>query len=77
MANEAIHCESFSSIGNYSQRSLNANEILEFDINGCTAYVKVPTSLSALIVVLGDNSPSISTVGSIDVQLDKNGIYFQ
>lgn len=77
MANEAIHCESFSSVGDHSQRSLNANEILEFDINGCTAYVKVPTSLSALIVVLGDNSPSISTVGSIDVQLDKNGIYFQ
>ena len=74
MSNEAIHCENFSSIGSYTQKSLKENEYLKVDIKETTVYIKMPASLSALIVVLGDSSPKTETVSSVSEQLDKNGV---
>jgi hypothetical protein len=74
MSNEAIHCENFSSIGSSTQKSLKENEYLKVDIKETTVYIKMPTSLSALIVVLGDSSPKTETVSSVSEQLDKNGV---
>lgn len=48
--------------------------ILKVDIKETTVYIKMPASLSALIVVLGDSSPKTETVSSVSEQLDKNGV---
>ena len=36
--------------------------------------VKMPVSLSAIVIVLGDNSPNDSTENSTSFELDENGV---
>ena len=43
-------------------------------IGDTTATVKMPVSLSAKVIVLGDNSPSIKTENSTSAALDENGV---
>ncbi len=74
MSNEATHCENFSSIGNYTQLSLTENSFLVAEIGGGTATVKIPASMSALVITLGDSSPNISTQSSVSATLDQNGV---
>ena len=39
-----------------------------------TATVKMPASINALVITLGDSSPSITTESSVSVTLDGNGV---
>ncbi len=39
-----------------------------------TVTIKMPVSLSAMVIVLGDNSPSLKTESSVSVTLDENGV---
>ena len=74
MSNEATHCQSFSSVGKSTQMSLNKDSYLVAEIGGGTATVKMPASINALVITLGDSSPSINTESSVSVELDGNGV---
>ena len=53
---------------------MDTNSYLVVGIGNTTATIKMPVSLSAIVVVLGDNSPSIGTESSASVALDENGV---
>ena len=74
MSSEATHCDNFSSVGSKKNISLSASGYLVVGVGSTTATVKMPVSLSAIIVVLGDNSPSITTESSTSQTLDENGV---
>ena len=74
MSNEATHCQSFSSVGKSTQMSLNKDSYLVAEIGGGTATIKMPASINALVITLGDSSPSITTETSVSVALDENGV---
>jgi len=43
-------------------------------IGDTTATIKIPVSVSGIVVVLGDNAPNITTESSTTETLDENGI---
>ena len=74
MSSEATHCDNFTSIGKSTQMSLTNGGYLVVGIGDTTATIKMPVSLSAVVIVLGDNSPSIKTEASTSEALDENGV---
>ena len=74
MSSEATHCDNFNSVGKSTQTSLTSGGYLAVGIGDITATIKMPVSLSAMVIVLGDNSPSIKTESSTTVMLDENGV---
>ena len=74
MSSEATHCDNFTSIGKSTQMSLTNGGYLVVGIGDTRATVKMPVSLSAVVIVLGDNSPSIKTEASTSEALDENGV---
>jgi len=75
MANEATHCQNFSSVGKSTQTSLTSGSYLVVGIGDTTATIKMPVSVSsALVITLGDSSPGIATETSVSVTLDGNGV---
>ena len=74
MSSEATHCQSFSSVGKSTQTSLSSGSYLVVGIGNQTATIKMPASISAYVIVLGDNSPSITTESTASVTLDENGV---
>ena len=77
MESEATHCRSFSSVGTTEQLSLTKDGFLVAQIGGGTATVRMPFSMSALVVALGDSSAALSTPTSVSVALDQNGVAWQ
>ena len=74
MSNEATHCQSFSSVGKSTQMSLTKDSFLVAEIGGGTATIKMPASINALVITLGDSSPKLTTESSVSVALDENGV---
>lgn len=74
MSNEAVHCKDFSSVGAYDQISLNSGDLLEVVIDKTTATVKMPFSMTALVIVLGDKDAKITSKSSSSAILDSNGV---
>ena len=74
MSNEATHCQNFSSVGKSTQTSLSSGSYLVVGIGNQTATMKMPASISAYVIVLGDSSPSITTESTASVTLDENGV---
>ena len=75
MSNEATHCQNFSSVGKSTQTSISSGRYLIVGIGDTTATVKMSVSItSALVIVLGDSSPSIKTESSTNLTLDDNGV---
>ena len=74
MSSEATHCDNFNSVGKSTQTSMTSGGYLVVGIADATATIKMPVSLSAVVVVLGDNSPSIKTESSTSAALDENGV---
>ena len=74
MSNEATHCDSFTSIGKSTQTSLTSGGYLVVGIGDTTATIKMPASMSGLVIVLGSNSPRIKTESSTNLTLDENGV---
>ena len=74
MSSESTHCDNFSSIGAKKNVSVSNGGYLVVGIGNTTATIKMPVSLSAIVVVLGDKSPSITTEGSTAEMLDDNGV---
>ena len=74
MSSEATHCDNFSSIGAKKNVSVSSGGYLVVGIGNTTATIKMPVALSGIVVVLGDNSPSITTKSSVSQTLDENGV---
>ena len=74
MSSEATHCDNFSSVGAKKSVSVSSGGYLVVGIGNTIATIKMPVSLSAIVVVLGDNSPSITTESSTSQTLDGNGV---
>ena len=74
MSSESTHCSNFSSVGTSKNISLTADKYLIVTIAGTTATVKMPVSLSAMVVVLGDKSAAVTTATSTSATLDTNGV---
>ena len=74
MSSESTHCDNFSKIGSSKKLSLTSGNYLIVKIGDTEATVKMPVSLNALVIVLGDNSPDISTGNSTSAALDSNGV---
>ncbi|MCH5158517.1 MAG: carbohydrate-binding domain-containing protein [Clostridiales bacterium] len=73
MSKESTNCSDFSSVGTSKTLSLSSGGYLIVD---GIAAVKMPTALSSLVVCLGNNNASISSVASISYELDDNGVYW-
>ena len=74
MSNEATHCQNFSGVGSYSQLSLTKDSFLVAEIGEGSVTVKMPASMSALVILLGDSSPDVDTKKTVSVELDQNGV---
>ena len=74
MASESTHCDNFNSIGKSTQLSLSAGQYLVVGIKDVTATIQMPLAMSAQLVILGDNAPSITTQSSTMQILDENGV---
>ncbi len=74
MSSESTHCDNFSSKGKSPQLSLTSGGYLVVGIGSSTATVKMPMTLSALIIVLGDKSASVKSKASSSAVLDDNGV---
>ena len=74
MSSESTHCNNFSSIGTSKKLSLTSGGYLVVGIGDTTATVKMPASISAIVIVLGDNSPTIKTETSTTAELNANGV---
>ena len=74
MANEATHCDNFNSVGKSTQVNLTSGGYLVVGIGDTTATIKSPVSINAMVIVLGDNSPSMNTESTTTAALDENGI---
>lgn len=74
MSNEATHCDNFTSVGKSTQSSLTSGSYLVVGIGNATATIKIPATINSLVIVLGDNSPSIKTETSTNLALDENGV---
>lgn len=74
MSNEATHCQNFNSIAKSTQLSLTEGNILSVSTKNADAAIKMPCSMSALVIVLGDTAADIDTNPSTDDALDQNGV---
>lgn len=72
MGSESANCQNFSSVGKKSTVSIKADGILTVD--GIVS-VKMPESMNALVVLLGDTKASITSgVTTDDTTFDQNGV---
>ena len=74
MSGEATHCSNFSSIGKSVQTSLTMDQYLSVEIGSTAVTIKLPLTLNALLIVLGDASPTVSVNSSTSLSLDGNGV---
>ena len=74
MSSESTHCDNFSNIGSSKQVSLTSGKYIVVGIDASSVTIKSPVSLSALVIVLGDSSPSIEIEDSTTQPLDGNGV---
>lgn len=76
MTNEAIHCADFTDVGTSKSLSAREGEFLIATVEDVTATVKMPDSMSAVVIVLGDNHASVTTQASVSVTPDGNGVHW-
>ena len=74
MSSEATHCQGFAGVGRSTQVSVTQGAYLTVGVGNVTATVQMPASMSAIIVVLGDTSPTVSVENSTSHTLDANGV---
>ena len=74
MSNEATHCQNFSSIGKSTQVSISYDSYLVVEVGDTALTLDMPVSMSAMVVVLGDNSPRVDVTTSTSETFDENGM---
>lgn len=77
MSSEAIHTSGFSSIGVTKKLSLSEGQYLSSVIAGNKITLKMPVSLNAYIIVLGDSSASVSASAQADATLNNDGVAWE
>ncbi len=77
MSHETENCQNLSSVGGTASISISQNEYLVISDDESTILtMKMPCQISASIVVLGTTSPSATSSSSVNVNTDKNGVYW-
>lgn len=73
MSNESTNCSNFITIGKSTSINLSMDNYL---IISDLVTIKIPKSMSALVVVLGSSNSSITSNSQTSVSLDDNGVYW-
>ena len=71
MSSEAKHCQNFDSVAQSTSLRLNSGEYLTV---GDIITLKIPTSLNALVIFIGDKDAKISSSASSDAKVDESGV---
>lgn len=74
MASETYHCQNFESLGTKQSISLTSGKYLEVTMGDTDITVKMPCSLSSLVVCLGSTNAKISQASTSSATLDTNGV---
>ncbi len=74
MSSEAKHCQNFNSIAQSTSLRLNSGEYLTV---GDILALKMPTSLNALVIFIGDMDAKMSASPTSDAKLDESGVYWK
>ena len=74
MSNEATHCSNFSSIGCSKQLSLTQDRYLNATVGEAKVSVRMPVSVNALVIVLGDKSPVLEQSDSPTGEVNASGV---
>ena len=77
MTNELTHCKDFSSIATKTTLKLSAGDYLSVVDGSTVATVKIPETMSAMVVYLGSNSAQFETKNTTSANLDGNGIWWR
>ncbi len=77
MSGEATKCQGFSSVGKSTNSSFSAGDYLVCEINGEELTYRTPVSMSALVIVLGDSSPSVTTKSSSNHNLSEGELIWE
>jgi len=75
MTNEATHCANFTSVATNKTASLTEGRYLTVASNSADILtLRIPASISARVIYLGDNGADISTTDSTPAQLDEGNV---
>ncbi len=75
MSNEATHCANFTSVATNKTASLTEGRYLTVASNSADILtLRIPASISARVIYLGDNGADISTTDSTPAQLDEGNV---
>lgn len=77
LAEQAVRCMNFESVGKSAQMPLSAEAFVVARIGAESVTVRIPSAMSAVIVVLGDPSSEIEVKASTDAVIDRNGVAWQ
>ena len=77
MSGEATHCSNFSQIGKSIQLSLTQDQYLLAQMPACEATIRMPVTLSAVVIVLGSKDAAVQTAATTALALDGNGVCWQ
>lgn len=77
MSGEAKHCRNFTDVGKEDQLSFSEGDYLYAEIGGESVTWKMPVSLSACVVMLGDNAASVLTISSYAGVLNDDGFSWE
>lgn len=78
MTNELTHCKDFSSVASKATLNLSSGSYLSVMVDGSpAATVKIPESISAMVVYLGSNGAKFETGNASSVTLDSNGVWWK
>lgn len=77
MTNEVTHCKDFSSVASKATLNLSSGSYLSVTVDGNpAATVKIPESISAMVVYLGSNIAKFETGNASSATLDSNGVWW-
>ncbi len=74
MVDDAIFCPYFADAGKAAEMSLTAGKFLTAKIGAEQVTLRLPLSLEAAVIVLGDASSELVLHDSVSVTLDQNGV---
>ena len=74
MSSESTHGKNFNSVGQKKNVSLSSGAYLSV---GDILTVKMPTSLNAIAIFLGDKNAEIKSVNSVSGSFDDNGVWWK
>ncbi|MBQ7365440.1 MAG: hypothetical protein IJW46_07560, partial [Clostridia bacterium] len=78
MTSEATHCQNFSSVGVSRSVSVSSGDYVSVTIESeALAVIRMPSSLSGRIIVLGSTEVTVTTESSVSVTADENGVWWK